>query len=75
MTPAQQAALDEALRTLRELARAEGLLRIETFVCADGRVYIEGADTWGYSVWSVDADLEPGSALPTPSAALARRGK
>lgn len=61
---------DEALSELRRLAQAEGCRSIEVHVEADGRVTIRGVNHPGFFMFKIEADLEPGGALPMPNQAL-----
>lgn len=64
-------AVDEALTQLRALARdgASQVDMVTVYVHRDGRVDIF-ASGGAITRWRVSADLEPGGALPLPSAAL-----
>ncbi len=62
--------LDQVLAEFRALAKHEGAERVEVTVRQDGRVTIELVNRNGFSMVSVVADLERGSAIMYPNAAM-----
>lgn len=65
--------LDEACAYLKDFAQVHGLKTIEVAVLADGRVAIVGLNYERHTVWTANADTLLGSALSSPSVALAER--
>lgn len=62
-------ALDDACRALRAVCKATGVDIVTVAVCHDGRVEIGGSKGPMWK-WVERADIEPGSSLQMPSAAL-----